>query len=112
LLATAPDLAAARDKIRELNRRCQSAEAGLAEKVNAHAGPSLGRSLANAAGVMYREQYRELLAAVRAYLAARSTLDQMRGKRTRNVHELHLKQRREDAYSAALAALRAAAGEP
>ena len=115
LLATEPDLAAARDKIRELNRRCQSAEAGLAEKVNATAGHSLGRALSNAAGVMYREQYRDLLATVRAYLAARDAFPPAAAR----WHTMPLAadiaieaEGLRAAEGAALAALRRAAGEP
>lgn len=46
--------------IRRLNRRVQSAESGLAEKINANAGPSLGRAFANAAATMYAAQLEDL----------------------------------------------------
>jgi hypothetical protein len=58
------ELEMARETIRRLNRRCQSAEAGLAEKVNANAGRSLGRAFANAAATMYEAQLEEARASL------------------------------------------------
>jgi hypothetical protein len=48
--------------IRRLNRRVQSAEAGLAEKINANKGQSLGRILAISAATMYAAQLEDLRA--------------------------------------------------
>jgi len=59
-----------REKVRELNRRCQSAESGLADKENAHAGPSFGRSLANASASMHRAQHEELQSEVQRLRAS------------------------------------------
>lgn len=50
------ELTLARETIRRLNRRVQSAESGLAEKINENAGRSLGRAFANAAATMYAAQ--------------------------------------------------------
>ncbi len=58
------ELTAARDTIRRLNRRCQDYEAALAEKLNANAGRSFGRALANGAATMYRAQLEEIRAAL------------------------------------------------
>lgn len=43
-----------RETIQRLNRRVQSAESGLAEKINANAGQSLGRALANASATYWQ----------------------------------------------------------
>lgn len=61
------ELAEARETIRRLNRRCQSAERGLAEKLEEarRAGPSLGRALANSSATMHRAQNAELTARLR-----------------------------------------------
>lgn len=57
------ELAQARETIRTLNRRCQSAEAGLAVKLDEmqRAGVSFGRGLANHAASMYLAQRDDLL---------------------------------------------------
>lgn len=70
-LRESDELAAARETVRRLNRRCQSAERGLAEKVDElqRAGPSLGRALANAAATMYREQLADANAKLHALAA-------------------------------------------
>lgn len=57
-----PEIAQSRETIRRLNRRVQSAEAGLSEKINAHAGQSFGRILANSAATMYAAQIEDLKA--------------------------------------------------
>jgi len=59
-LAAAID--AANDRARRLNRRCGKYEAAIAEKLEKHTGPNLGRALANAAATMYRGRNRELAA--------------------------------------------------
>ena len=65
--AEGPDLAAARETIRRLNRRCQEYERGLTEKleVAARSGGSLGRGLANAAASMYLARAERAEAALR-----------------------------------------------
>lgn len=50
------DLAAARETNARLQRRCHSAESGLAAKLES--GPSFGRALANSAATLYRERAR------------------------------------------------------
>lgn len=49
---------ALRETVARLNRRAQSAESGLAAALAGHErdGPSFGRTLANAAAAMYRDQ--------------------------------------------------------
>jgi hypothetical protein len=47
-----------RETNKRLNRRCQSAEAGLAAKLES--GPCFGRALANASATMHRAQNAEL----------------------------------------------------
>ena len=54
------ELERAHATIRRLNRRVQSAESGLAEKINANAGRTLGRAFANAAATMYASQLEDL----------------------------------------------------
>jgi predicted hydrocarbon binding protein len=54
------ELERAHATIRRLNRRVQSAESGLAEKINANAGRTLGRAFANAAATMYLSQLDDL----------------------------------------------------
>lgn len=56
-IAFAREILRQREKIRGLNRRCQSAESGLAAKPTS--GPNMGRALANAAATMYRKQLDE-----------------------------------------------------
>ncbi len=51
------ELIAARETIVRLNRRCQSAESGLAAKLES--GPCFGRALANSAAVMWHERHDE-----------------------------------------------------
>jgi len=67
------ELAALRETNQKLNRRCQSAEAGLAAKLTS--GPSFGRALANAAATIYHEQLAESLSEL-AELRKRPTLEQ------------------------------------
>lgn len=53
----AQDRDQARRTSRDLNRRCQAAEAAVAEKIREHPGHSLGRALANAGyGIAVRER--------------------------------------------------------
>jgi hypothetical protein len=52
----------ARETASRLNRRAQSAEAGVAEKIHSGTGPSLGRSLANAGASMFKRERDEALA--------------------------------------------------
>lgn len=61
-------LTEARETIRRLNRRCQSAEAGLVAKMES--GPCFGRALANASATMYREQNVELRALLERFYCA------------------------------------------
>lgn len=53
-----------RETVKRLNRRCQSAESGLAQKIDEmrRAGWSFGRAFANSAATMYSEQIEELKA--------------------------------------------------
>jgi len=70
------ELAALRETNTKLHRRCQSAEKGLAAKLDAAGGASLGRALANSAATMYSARLREC----EAQLAAprkRPTLEQV-----------------------------------
>lgn len=57
-MTPAEELAEARETIKRLNRRCSQYEQGLASKVDEAktAGPSFGRSLANAAATMYEAE--------------------------------------------------------
>ena len=76
----AGELAAARETIRRLNRRCQSAEQGLAQKIDEmqRAGRSMGRAFANSAATMYREQLADANAKLQAVAAdAARLLDHM-----------------------------------
>ena len=73
LAAVEAELAALRETNQKLNRRCQSAEAGLAAKLTS--GPSFGRALANAAATMYHAQLAERNAELVA-LRKRPTLEQ------------------------------------
>ena len=68
------ELAALRETNQKLNRRCQSAEAGLSAKLTS--GPSFGRALANSAATMYHEQLAERDAEL-ADLRTRPTLEQV-----------------------------------
>lgn len=74
------ELAEARKKNSDLNRRCQRAESAVLEKVQEHPDASLGRALANAGfGIIRRERddLRAKLAAVTAERdLARTTRDQ------------------------------------
>ena len=68
------ELAALRETNMKLNRRCQSAEKGLAAKLTS--GPSFGRALANSAATMYHAQLAERNAEL-ADLRTRPTLEQV-----------------------------------
>jgi len=100
------ELAALRETNQKLNRRCQSAEQGLAAKLDA-GGPSFGRALANAAATMYREQLAERDAEL-ADLRTRPTLEQV-------THALAVEYWHHEpsypSYSTALRAIRALYGE-
>jgi hypothetical protein len=65
-IAKGVSLTRAHATIRRLNRRVQSAEAGLAEKVNANAGRSFGRALANSAATMYGAQLEDAKALIQS----------------------------------------------
>jgi len=73
LAAVEAELVALRETNMKLNRRCQSAERGLAARLTS--GPSFGRALANAAATMYHEQLAERNAELAA-LRKRPTLEQ------------------------------------
>lgn len=62
------EIAELRETNTRLNRRCQTLEAGIAEKVSSNAGPSLGRSLANAAATRAQAEITQLRAQVDAFL--------------------------------------------
>lgn len=55
---------ALRETVSRLNRRCQTLESGIAEKVR-ECGPSFGRALANAAATKYRHDAERLLEGLR-----------------------------------------------
>ena len=65
------ELATARETISRLNRRCQSAESGLRDTIEVarRAGPSFGRTLANAAATMYERERQELATVLRGQRA-------------------------------------------
>lgn len=58
-------LCISRDTVRRLNRRVQSAESGLAAKMES--GPSFGRALANSAATMYRSRLAAVEESVRRF---------------------------------------------
>lgn len=57
------ELDQARETIKRLNRRCQSAESGLAARIEP-GDRTLGRVFANAAAVMYRERLEDVRACI------------------------------------------------
>src|SRR5574337_2005371 len=68
------ELAASRETIKRLNRRVQIAEAGVAEKVKASAGRSLGCALANAAADAFIHERDEAMAELAALRADHAVL--------------------------------------